>query len=89
MGGEGSMLHAIKTLKQNRALLKKRRSKNANDLIGDGQTKVEFKTVSPEEMAIIKESIRAEARKKRKKDIILAVVVLVALGILVLWLNHY
>lgn len=89
MGGEGSMLHAIKSLKQNRALLKKRRSKNANDYIGDGVTKVEFKKVNAAELKAIKSAIRAEARKTRNREILLAVAVAAAMGLFVIWLIYF
>ena len=78
MGGAGHMLHAIKSLKQNRAQLKGRKKRNQNDLLNDGttETKVEFKTVDPKELEKIKASIKAEANKSRKKEIILTVVTL-------------
>ncbi|MAU70712.1 MAG: hypothetical protein CML04_01330 [Pseudozobellia sp.] len=87
MGGEGSMLHAIKSLKANRALLKQKRSKDFKSYIGDGKTKVQFKKVSEEELAKIKENIRLEARISRNKEILLVIVILLVMGVLLIWLT--
>ncbi|MDG1570692.1 hypothetical protein OZ410_00055 [Robiginitalea sp. M366] len=86
MGGEGSMLHAIKSMKQNRALLKKRRKGNRSDYIGDGATPLSFKEVSPEELARIKAGIRSRAARERRREWLLwgVLVVLTTLGLL--WL---
>lgn len=63
MAGEGHMLHAIKSLKANRALLKKHRSKNKNSLTSDSVTRVEFKKVSDEQLKLVKKDIREKAKK--------------------------
>ena len=78
MGGAGHMLHAIKSLKMNRAQLKSRKSKHQKDLLGDGsgETKVEFKEVDPQELERIKSEIRAEARKSKLKEIILFIIII-------------
>lgn len=34
MGGEGSMMHAIKSMKLNRSMLKKRKLKSKDDVYG-------------------------------------------------------
>ncbi len=81
------MLHAIKSLKANRALLKQKRSKDFKSYIGDGKTKVQFKKVSEEELAKIKENIRLEARISRNKEILLVIVILLVMGVLLIWLT--
>lgn len=85
MGGEGSMLHALKSLKNNRALLKKRKSRSQNELLLDatGKTKVEFKEVEPEELERIKSEIRKEARKSKIRELIICILVF---GIILTWL---
>jgi len=52
MGGEGSMLHAIKSLQSNRILLKERNFKKIRDSYIDNSQKTElkFKELSPTEL---------------------------------------
>ncbi len=68
MGGEGSMAYAIKSLKQNRALLKKRKFKDIKDLLRyeTENTQVNFKKVSPTELFKIKQKIRKEAKQQKR-----------------------
>ena len=82
------MLHAIKSLKQNRDLLKSRRAKNrmGNSANGDVATKIEFKEVSPEELQKIKEAIRAKAKISKRKDLVLGIVIVAGIVMLVLGL---
>jgi len=85
MSGAGHMLHAIKSLKLNRDQLKNRRSKKRNTSSStDSITKVEFKKVSPEELEKIKAEIRSQAKKSRRKDLILLfgiICILIAIGV--------
>ena len=76
------MLHAIKSLKMNRAQLKSRKSKNQKDLLSDGsgETKVEFKKVDPRELERIKAGIREKARKSKQNEIILFLVIIAAIS---------
>ena len=89
MGGAGHMLHAIKSLKQNRDLLKSRRSKNrvGNNATGTA-VKIEFKEVSPEELQIIKETIRARAMRSKRKNLVLGVSLFSILTIVILWMVY-
>lgn len=75
MGGEGSMSYANQSLKQNRALLKRRCFKDIRNLYlrNSGKTKIEFKKVSSEELALIKERIRKQYRKKAQREIIVLI----------------
>ena len=88
MGGAGHMLHAIKSLKQNRAQLKNHRSKNKKGSdYSSTSTKVEFKQVSAEELEAIKQEIQAKAKKSKRRELIIAGIVGLALLLFVVWLN--
>lgn len=73
MGGEGSMSAANQSLKQNRALLKRRSFKDIRNLYlqSSGKTKLEFKKVSSEELTLIKDRIRKQHKKKVKQEMII------------------
>ena len=88
MGGEGSMLHAIKSLKNNRALVKKRKSRSHNDLLleGTSKTKIEFKKVSADELERIKAEIRLESRKAKLKELVIFLIVVALMIALVIWI---
>ena len=88
MGGAGHMLHAIKSLKANRALLKNKRSKNRGSSIADSNTQIEFKKVKPEELDRIKAEIRKEAQKSKQKELILGVIIFIGLITLFVWLMN-
>ena len=83
MGGSGTAASAIVSLRQNRALLKKRRDRKKPDYIGSGRTRVAFKTVSPKKLAGIKARIRGRARAERLRERALAATALIMLGIAV------
>lgn len=90
MSGAGHMLHAIKSLKLNRDQLKSHRHKNrktsgSNDA---SQTKPIFKTVSPDELNRIKNDIRAQARKSKRKELIISLSTIVGFALFVLWLIY-
>ncbi len=88
MSGAGHMLHAIKSLKLNRDLLKSHRHKNKKGSSGKstGTTKVVFKTVSPKELNKIKEDIRNQAKKSKQQELIVLIFVLVGFGLFLIWL---
>lgn len=85
MGGEGSMASAILSLKQNRALLKKRNVRELKDLLYEksGKTELEFKNVSSKEMAQIKEEIRKEARITARKEVLIYLISLVTVAAII------
>lgn len=93
MGGEGSMASAILSLKQNRALLKKRKIKDIKELLYEtsGKTELEFRKVSAIEMARIKAEIRKQAKKDRRVEFITygvsALLVFVLIYFLYYWLS--
>ena len=62
------MLYAIKSLKQNRSLLKKRKLKSKDDLYGINRvTKLVFKRTSPLDL----DKVRAIIKKERKRIFII------------------
>lgn len=66
MGGEGSMATAINTLRQNRALLKKRKLRTKADVYGKkGLTKLDLKQSTAHDMKIIRQKIRGYQRENR------------------------
>lgn len=76
MGGEGSMLSAIKTLKANRALLKKRKHRDKKDFITSERTLLNLKESTPKDLARIK---RMMLREKRK-DLLISIITILILG---------
>ena len=84
MGGEGSMASAILSLKQNRLLLKKRNVKNLRDLLYEkaGKTELEFKKISSQELAKIKDEIRREAKVNARNEILIYLVSFVLIGVI-------
>ena len=75
MGGEGSMSSAIITLRQNRAMLKRRNIRELKDLYlkTSGKTELEFKEISPLELFRIKKEIRRRARQDARRTILIYV----------------
>ncbi len=89
MGGGGFALHAIKTMKQNRTMLKKHRSKKSNRFSSSNHTeeKPAYKTVSPEKLKRIKAKIRKEGDAVKRRDFIITVVVCTLILLVVLYIN--
>ncbi|MCF6296249.1 MAG: hypothetical protein L3J25_11255 [Flavobacteriaceae bacterium] len=88
MGGEGSMSSAIVSLKNNRALLGRRKFKTVKNLIisKSGLTELEFKKVSPYKLEKIKQQIRLEARKRAKRNNLIFLIWLVSFGLILIYL---
>jgi len=75
MGGEGSMMHAIKSLKANRSMLKKRRLKSKDDVYGKKSvTKLHFKKSTPRDLARIRKMMFIQ-KEKEKRTMFYAIVV--------------
>ncbi|APU69515.1 MAG: hypothetical protein ABGW91_10755 [Christiangramia sp.] len=91
MGGEGSMSQANQSLKLNRSMLRRKSFRDRKDLMRSfaGTTVVDFEELSPEEMLMIKEEIRAKARKERKKLIIVYLFSVVLTIIIIAWIFQY
>ncbi|TMM57494.1 hypothetical protein FEE95_13510 [Maribacter algarum] len=71
MSSAGTIAAAITSLKENRALLKKRKLKDLKTLLYEtsGKTELEFKQVSAEELFRIKMEIRTKAKRAAKVEI--------------------
>ena len=67
MGGEGSMMAAINSLKNNRSLLSKRKEKNALSGSYSHVGLKEFPKATPQQLKEIRLKIQAENRKLRIK----------------------
>ncbi|WP_298498757.1 hypothetical protein [uncultured Algibacter sp.] len=88
MGGEGSMLAAIKSLKNNRNLLSKRKEKSA---LGGSYANIRLKELpeaTPEVLQEIKQRIIRERKQARIKSISIFLVLLFGLIALVLFLSQ-
>ena len=71
MAGEGSMMHAIKTMQNNKALLKdKRRSSWKNYLGVKNVPTVDHIKASPELLVQIRENCKKDRKKKVKENIL-------------------
>ena len=79
------MAGAILSLKQNRALLKKRNIRDLKSLLYEksGKTALEFKKISSRELAKIKIEIRKEARIHARKEMAIYGISFVLVGIIV------
>ena len=79
MAGEGFMAHAISSLKQNRALLKKRKFKDLRELYQNEvrKTEVEFKKLDAKEWAVLKESIKKQHQNNLRIELMIYILSLV------------
>lgn len=80
------MASAILSLKQNRALLKKRSLRDIKSQLQErsGKTALEFKTLPPEALALFKAQIRREAKKELRREILRYLI-----SLLILWMLGY
>jgi len=84
MGGEGSMMHAIKSLKNNRNLLKDRKRKTKLDVYGKpSTTKLVFKKSTQADVLRVREEMKAYNGKLVIKGFIAFGILL--FGIISLW----
>ena len=83
MGGEGSMMHAIKSLQENRALLKNKRRKNYTAKSGV-KTELQFKKATPE--AIKQAKLNAQKEQRRYwKIVCFTTVIFVSIFFYLFW----
>ncbi|BDW93995.1 hypothetical protein [Flagellimonas marinaquae] len=74
MGGEGSMMHAIKSMKLNRSMLKKRKLKSKDDVYGTKNvTELYFKKSTQRDIARIRKKMFIQ-KEKEKRHMIYAVI---------------
>ena len=85
--GAGFSLDGVNAIRNNRLLLKKRKFKDIKDLVIEtsGKTELQFKQVSPEELALIKAKIRKEAKKAAEKEITIYGVCILIVFILIIF----
>lgn len=85
MGGGGFAADGVNSMRANRLLRKKRKFKDVKSLVIEtsGQTELQFKQVSPEELAVIKDKIRKEVKKAAKKEITIYGVCILIIFILI------
>ncbi|GAB5475621.1 MAG: hypothetical protein Mars2KO_37200 [Maribacter sp.] len=82
---------ATSVMRENRALLKKRKFKDIKELLLEtsGKTEVEFKQTSATELAQIKSEIRRKAHRKAEREIMIyglyAIILLVFFGFLFIY----
>lgn len=90
MGGEGAMASATQSLKQNRALIKKRNIRELKDLLYEksGKTELEFKKVDAQELEKIKIAIRKEAEASARKQAIAYAISFIVSGGIAFYLSY-
>lgn len=91
MGGEGSMLGAIVSLKNNRSLLKKRKLRELKNVLYEvsGKTELEFKKLSHAEFEVLKSQIRKQAKIDAQRELIAYLLALVLTGLIVWFVIWY
>nr|WP_299381956.1 hypothetical protein [Allomuricauda sp.] len=88
MGGEGSMMHAIKSFKYNRSLLKKRKLKSKEDVFGvKSVTQLNLKKSSPKDMERIREKIARRKFQDRLTSLWAVLCMLVLVLVFYLWFS--
>ena len=79
MGGEGSMMSANNSLKNNRSLLSKRKEKNSLSGSYSNVELADFPESTPEQLERIKAKLQQEQKQIRKKQVILFSLTMIAL----------
>lgn len=84
MGGEGAMMAAISSLKNNRSLVSKRKERSVLSGSYSNVTLKEFPKATPQGLAKLKERIQSENRKNRARLIsVFAFVILIFASIFI------
>ncbi len=89
MGGEGSMLHMINTLKNNRNLRRSKRRKFRNDNTsssGYHRNKFVSPDISDEKLKSIKEDIRRRVKREKLRNALIGGIVFSVFGLLIVYL---
>lgn len=86
MGGEGSMMHAVNSVKENRKLLKKRKFKSVDDVFGKkDSTFLSFKKSSPKDILRVQKDMQLQKQRNLKIQVVsFLMTVLIILGIYLL-----
>ena len=84
----GFSMDAIKAVRNNRSLLKKRNFKDIKNLVieSSGKTELEFKQVSSKELELIKQEIRKDAKKATEIEITIFGLLIIIIAIISGWL---
>ena len=84
MGGEGTMMAANNSLKNNRSLLSKRKEKNSLSGSYSNVKMADFPKATAQELKRIKEKMRIENRQARVKQwIVFGILIVVILWVLI------
>ncbi len=85
MGGEGSMMHAIKSFKYNRSLLKKRKLKSKEDVYGKSSgIKLHFKKATSKDIERARK-VALESQKKHRTILLVSTLITIAFLALFIW----
>ena len=88
MAGEGSMMHAIHTMRNNKALLKEKRRSNRKDFIGSNKVATKkLGKISPRKLQELKLLLKRRNRINNTIQIISIILFLVAFIIAVYYLD--
>lgn len=92
MAGEGSMLHTINTLKNNRNLRRSKRRKFRNQnssSLNYGENPIVTLKISDEKLQIIKKKIRLRIKKDKRKNLIMSSILFSIVALLLLYFWRY
>lgn len=84
----GFSMDAIKVVRNNRSLLKKRKFKDIKNLVieSSGKTELDFKQISHEELELIKQKIRKDAKKAAETEITIFGLLIIVIAIICGWI---
>jgi len=92
MPGEGSMLHMIITLRNNRNLRRSRRRRFLNRENETGPNNVRLfhrQDISSDQLQMVKQEIRMRTKKERRKTLTITTIVFTILGFFLIYLWFY
>ncbi|WP_299217513.1 hypothetical protein [uncultured Dokdonia sp.] len=89
MGGEGSMMAAMASLKANRALKNKRRKQKFSLVSSTNENWVDPKQPTQEQLLQIRTRIRKEEKARRTKTVILTLIMIVIFCLGILYISSY
>ena len=86
MGGEGSMMSAINSLKNNRSLLSKRKEKKALSGSYSNLKMKDFPEATPQKLRQIKDKISEENKQTTQKQLVFLIAFLLILYLIYVYL---
>ena len=84
MGGEGSMMSMIQTLRNNKKMMSKRKDKKSFEGSYANVTMREFPKASPEQLKMIRQRMQLENKKRLKIQIVFLLTIVTLMTFLVL-----